>query len=179
MKKIPTMFMRSEDRRSVVDEVTPGCEWVLAGEGRATRKWDGICVVIEPGEVYVRREVKPGGERPEGFVELEFDETTGKTVGLEPAEQSGFWKFVIEAIGLDPWPKGSYELCGPKINGNPEQMPRHVLLRHGDDHISTDDDPPRDFAGLRDYLLVRAPMEGIVFHHPDGRMAKIKWRDFR
>ncbi|HET8658882.1 MAG TPA: hypothetical protein VFM55_07775 [Micromonosporaceae bacterium] len=44
---------------------------------------------------------------------------------------------------------------------------------------------PRSFGELRDYLAKLesrfAPghlAEGIVFHHPDGRRAKIKRKDF-
>ncbi len=36
---------------------------------------------------------------------------------------------------------------------------------------------PRTFDGLREWLTDRN-IEGIVFHHEDGRMAKIKLRDF-
>jgi hypothetical protein len=36
---------------------------------------------------------------------------------------------------------------------------------------------PRDFDGLREYLAGK-DIEGIVWHHSDGRMAKIKLRDF-
>lgn len=39
-------------------------------------------------------------------------------------------------------------------------------------------DVPRDFAGLRDWLLAHPQYEGIVRHHPDGRRAKLKHRDF-
>jgi hypothetical protein len=46
-------------------------------------------------------------------------------------------------------------------------------------------DVPRDFAGLRSFLATTDsvyapgnPPEGIVFHHPDGRRAKIKRKDF-
>lgn len=43
MKKIPTVFVRDpDDRKHVLPQVTPGCEWVLAGEGRATRKFDRL-----------------------------------------------------------------------------------------------------------------------------------------
>ena len=38
-------------------------------------------------------------------------------------------------------------------------------------------DVPRTFDGLREWLHDR-DIEGLVFHHPDGRMAKIKLRDF-
>lgn len=33
------------------------------------------------------------------------------------------------------------------------------------------------FDGLREWLTSH-PVEGLVFHHPDGRLAKIKRRDF-
>ena len=38
-------------------------------------------------------------------------------------------------------------------------------------------EPPRDFDGLRAFLET-AGIEGIVWHHGDGRMAKIKAKDF-
>ena len=43
MRKIITLFQRNYDGdRLVRDEVVPGAEWVLAGEGAPTRKWDGM-----------------------------------------------------------------------------------------------------------------------------------------
>lgn len=195
MKKIPTLFQRDEPERGpryVRDEVSPGCEWVLDGEGVPTRKLDGVCVLIAgdpmvPGatEAFVRREVKPGGMIPAGFVIVDIDGTTGKTVGWEPASESGFGRYVEEArnaVGYVHEP-GTYELLGPKVNGNPEGEPDHVLRRHGAlpfDGVNSEwayAAPPRDFAGLRAFLLDR-PFEGIVWHHPDGRMAKLKRRDF-
>jgi hypothetical protein len=125
VKKIPTLFERGEDRRYVLDQVTPGCEWVLAGEGRATRKYDGTCVLIRrDGPVvhgFARREVKPGKEPPPNWVEVDHDQVTGKRVGWEPIEQSGFAKWFEEAVTGDE-PPGTYELVGPKVNGNPEQV---------------------------------------------------------
>jgi len=41
------------------------------------------------------------------------------------------------------------------------------------------DRAPLTFEGIRDTLVALRPMEGLVWHHPDGRMAKIKARDFR
>ena len=49
MKKIPTLFKREFEGHNIVNilpEVTPGFEWVLAGEGDATVKWDGSCCAI-------------------------------------------------------------------------------------------------------------------------------------
>ena len=172
MRKTPTLFVRDEDRRYVTDEVTPGCEWVIEGEGRATRKYDGTCTLFDGRVWWVRREVKPGKTPPGGWVEVDHDDVTGKRVGWEPAQQSGFFKFLAEAAGGQL--PGTYELCGPKINGNPESLDSHQLIRHGEDELAA----PRTFGGLRGYMA-DFPHEGIVWHHPDGRMVKIKRRDFQ
>jgi hypothetical protein len=184
VQKIPTVFIRDpNDMRRVTPHVTPGCEWVLAGEGEATRKIDGTCVMLDDDKVWwARREVKPGKHEPRGFVRVEHDPVTGKTVGWEPVEQSAFAKFhaeaLVEAADTEFTP-GTYELIGPKINRNPERMTCHVLVSHDD----TDRIKPfsLSFEGIRDtcvQVLKPEGIEGIVWHHPDGRMAKIKVRDF-
>src|SRR5262249_54006946 len=71
-------------------------------------------------------------------------------------------------------PDGTYELCGPKVQGNPDGFWSHVLVPHGKTVLS---DCPRAFEGLRDYLAGR-DIEGIVWHHRDGRMCKLKGKDF-
>jgi hypothetical protein len=178
MRKIPTLFRRDpEDLRRVTREVNPDCAWVLAGEGVPTRKFDGTCVRLdESGRWYARREVKPGKATPAGFEPVQTDPVTGKTVGWEPAEQSSFARYLTEAVERGgPFAPGPYELCGPKINGNPEGYPGHVLVRH---EIAEElREVPRDFDGLVTYLAGLGH-EGIVWHHPDGRMAKLKVRDF-
>jgi hypothetical protein len=45
-------------------------------------------------------EVKAGKPPPPGFTEVEHDPETGKTVGWEPAEQSGFAKHLAD-VRLD------------------------------------------------------------------------------
>jgi hypothetical protein len=72
-------------------------------------------------------------------------------------------------------PDGTYELVGPKIQGNAEGFVEHVLVSH--DLTGMYPDAPRTFNELREWLS-GMDIEGIVFHHPDGRMAKIKKRDF-
>jgi len=193
MRKIPTLFQRDwdGDRRYVLPEVVPGCEWVTKGEGTATRKYDGTCVMYD-GKWWARREVKAGKAEPPGFVALEADPETGKTVGWEPVEQSSFARWHAEALADEfgiadrhdrPAPEAgaTYELIGPKVNGNPEGTGGHVLARHG--YMAAADlaafrDLPLDFGGLAAWLHAH-PYEGIVWHHPDGRLAKIKKRDFR
>lgn len=186
MKKIPTLFVRDpEDRRYVTSEVTPGCEWVMAGEGVATRKYDGTCVMLDENHRWwARREVKAGKSAPTHFEAISTDETTGKTVGWEPIEQSGFAKFHAEAVenvkrdGYTFAPH-TYELIGPKINGNPEGEDKHWLVAHGLD-IHTAEPLVLTFEGLRERMayLGEGGIEGIVWHHPDGRMVKLKARDF-
>lgn len=191
MRKIPTLFVRDEnDRRHVTDQTTPGCEWVFTELGiTATRKYDGTCVMLdEQGRWWARREIKPGKSTPTGYVPVEHDEATGKTVGWEPVEQSAFAKYHAEALreadenAEDPWngwKPGTYELVGPKVNGNPERYDTHWLIRHEDAAVCMQ--PPFTADGVRE--AVRAlhhvdGQEGIVWHHPDGRMAKLKARDF-
>lgn len=180
MKKIPTLFQRDpDDRARVLPIVTEGCEWVLAGEGVAKRKYDGTCVMFDGHDWWARREVKPDKEPPAGFDEISTDTITGKRMGYEPAEQTGFARFLAEAVEDDEpppgWVAGTYELCGPKINGNPEHFTSHVLIRHA--HAETLTLPSLTFDGLGDWLRSH-PFEGIVWHHPDGRMVKLKRRDF-
>ncbi|MGH7424758.1 MAG: hypothetical protein ACREJP_01140 [Candidatus Methylomirabilales bacterium] len=176
MRKIPTIFVRDWENnpRYVTREPTKGCEWVFAGEGVASRKYDGTCMMFDGKRWWARREVKAGKPTPPGFVVLETDEETGKTVGWEPAEQSAFAKWLGQAVrdGLLP---GTFELVGPKINGNPERLERHTLIRHSEAERYSD--APRDHEGLGAFLA-NSEIEGLVFHHPDGRMAKIKKRDF-
>jgi hypothetical protein len=183
VKKIPTLFVRDwdGDRRYVLPEVTPGCEWVIDGEGIATRKYDGTCVMFDGDHWWARREVKEGKPAPAGFVPLGADPETGKTVGWEPVEQSAFAKAHAAVLArfhpdLCAWRPGTYELCGPSVNRNPEGFALDNLVIHEDAQRLRD--VPRDFGGLAAWLHAHR-FEGVVWHHPDGRMAKIKRRDFR
>jgi hypothetical protein len=179
MQKIPTVFVRdfANDPRYVTRDVTPGCEWVLKGEGTPTRKYDGTCVMFDGEQWWARREVKPGKSEPPNFVALGTDSETGKTVGWEPIEQSAFARWHTDALASHPVerPAGTYELLGPKVNGNPEGCVGHRLIFHNAAEVLPD--APRDFGALAVWLHARL-YEGIVWHHPDGRMAKIKRRDF-
>jgi hypothetical protein len=180
VKKIPTLFVRDpDDLRYVTPQVTPGCEWVLTGEGVATRKYDGTSVLVSLRGLYARREVKPSKQAPPGFIREDHDSTTGKTVGWEPLEQSPFVKPFREAYDRDDrWTIGTYELCGPKINGNPEGYAQHVLILHRRAERYPAMNRPAGYEELAN-VMATLPWEGIVWHHPDGRMAKLKVKDFR
>jgi hypothetical protein len=178
VKKIPTIFERdwNGDRSRVVDTPHPDCGWVFAGEGVATRKLDGTCCMIRSDKLYKRRELRKGeGVAPEGFEYADFDSETGKTVGWVPVGDSPEDRWHRAAFAEERrWPDGTYELIGPKVQGNPEGSAGYQLIQHG---MIAEDDVPRTFEGLKAWFAGK-DIEGIVFHHPDGRMAKIKLRDF-
>jgi hypothetical protein len=192
MKKIPTLFVRKMDAepRILVPELTPGCEWVLLGEGRPTRKRDGTaCMVDDAGRHFRRYDAKHGKTPPSGFIPCqEPDPVTGHHPGWFPIGEGPEDKHYRACT----WPTapGTYELCGPKIQGNPERLSELRLFRHGDEEIDHHIIPPEggiDDAFVRlifDGMLVRFSgggsylIEGIVWHHADGRMAKLKRRDY-
>jgi hypothetical protein len=195
MKKIPTVLKRDpDDMRHLLPEVTPGCEWVLAGEGKATRKYDGVCTMRDDeGVWWARREVKPDQSTPVAFQAVAKDDATGKWVGWVPIEQSGHAKWHAEALdariqrGLGVLAPGTYELCGPRVNRNPERFDHHTLVSHAHASVVALEDwehtdlTDGDFGGLKTVLLTLGGLgyEGIVWHHEDGRMAKLKAKDFR
>lgn len=121
MKKIISLFQRNYDGdRRVRDEVVPGAEWVLAGEGVATRKWDGTCCLVRDGKLYARYDAKKGKTPPTNF---------------EPAQDPDHHRRTAILRGEDPGQAadGTYELCGPKVQGNAERRDMHVLVPHGKD----------------------------------------------
>ncbi|ETT24266.1 hypothetical protein RR21198_4862 [Rhodococcus rhodochrous ATCC 21198] len=176
MKKIISLFKRDyEGTHLVYDEVVPGAEWVLQGEGIATRKWDGTCAKIESGTLYKRFDSKQGKTPPAGFIAAQDpDPVTGHwpgwlTVGDGPED-----KWFREAIdNCGDLPDGTYELVGPKVQGNPEQFEEHELVRHGTQVL----DAPRAFDELKAWFADK-DIEGVVWHRPNGDMVKIKKKDF-
>ena len=178
MNKIPTIFVRDMTKQPAL--VTPvwslGCEWVRDGEGIATRKYDGTSCLIRNGKLYKRRELRQGDAVPADFESLGTDENTGKTVGWVPVGEGPEDRWHREAFAWYPdYPNGTYELMGPKIQGNKDEVDSHLLQPHAG--AKQYEDAPRDFEALREWLA-KLNIEGLVWHHPDGRMAKIKRRDF-
>jgi hypothetical protein len=190
MKKIISLFMRNyEGDRLVRDEVVPGAEWVLSGEGVATRKFDGTCCLVRDGKLFKRYEVKAGGKSPPDFEPAnDVDDQTGKQQGWVPVREGRpDDKWHLQAWNNQPTLHGlhgesTFELCGPKVQGNPEKEyvesevgpNMHVLIPHGKFVLG---DAPRTFSVIKEYLEANN-FEGIVWWHPDGRMVKIKGKDF-
>jgi hypothetical protein len=184
MRKIISLFRRNYDGdRLVRDEVVPGAEWVLNGEGVATRKWDGTCCLVRDGQLYKRYDAKHGKTPPAGFepAQPEPDPVTGHWPGWLPVGDGPEDRWHREAFNnrLVISTDGTYELLGPRVQGNAERVrDSHVLVPHGREILNN---APRDFAGLYAYLAVK-DIEGIVwwrnFDDPDCDKVKIKTKDF-
>lgn len=178
MQKIISLFRRNYDTdRLIRNEVVFGAEWVLRGEGIATRKYDGSCCMVKNGVLFKRYDAKKGKQPPVGFIPAqEPDPATGHWPGwLEVVDgpENKWFRQAWAALGLIP-PDGTYEAIGPHFQGNPEHGDHDSLIRHGVTEMAG---CPRDFDGIRDYLE-GLDVEGVVFHHPDGRMVKVKKRDY-
>lgn len=178
MKKIPTIFERdwNGDRSRVLNIPHPSCAWVFAGEGIATQKIDGTCCLIRDGKLFKRREIKSGQVVPTNFETSGLDEETGKTVGWVPVGDGPEDQYHRQAFNAE-LSDGTYELIGPKLQGNPEKSETNQLVPHNSIGLVISSPVPRTFDGLKSWFEGK-DMEGIVFHHPDGRMAKIKLKDF-
>lgn len=185
MKKIISLFQRNYAGDYLVrDEVVPGAEWVLAGDGVATQKLDGTCCLIIARQLYKRFDLKRGKTAPAGFSPAQDpDPTTGNQpgwllVGDGPQDEwhrEAFQRWLDSGLPLQD---GTYELVGPKVQGNPEKQENHGLVYHGGVGLLLDPPPPRDFAGIKAYLAER-DIEGIVWHrYEDREMVKIKTKDF-
>lgn len=179
MKKIPCLFQRifnGHRAAEITRDVTLGCEWVIAGEGTASRKWDGTACAVIGRVLHKRYDAKRGKPAPAGSVPCQDpDPITGHWPHWVPVSESNpADKHHIAAwMRHGPLPDGTYELIGPQINGNPEGVDALAFHAHGDVAL----DPMRTFDGLFAFLEARL-IEGIVFAHPDGRMCKIRRDDF-
>jgi len=174
MDKIPTIFKR-DDRFKVIPEIQIGCEWVFDGEGKVTEKLDGTNVRVTVFNGHVVKVEKAEGQEP-GYIEANRNDPADKHI-FKAVDNTSFISF----------PDGSYssEAVGPKIQGNPLALEQPTIYPFVF-RPTVLPDMVRTYEAIRDYVLHLDSQfnpghaaEGIVYHHPDGRMAKIKKRDFR
>ena len=184
MRKIPTIFKRDWNTRLVVNEVASCCEWVFACEGIATEKLDGTNVRLTVrGGAAVRVEKRRNPTKTQksmGIIDPWYVDANADA----PED-----KWILQAAintSVGSWPDGEHscEALGPKIQGNPLGLIAHRCVPFNLSPVRHPD-VPRTFEGLREWLGTADSLfspghaiEGIVFHHPDGRRAKIKRKDF-
>jgi len=183
MEKIPTIFDRGPDFK-VLDAPRAGCEWVFAGEGTATEKLDGtnVRLTVRAGKVVrVEKRRNPSRlQKQQGIVD-------GWYVDADENASEDRWIFeAVRATDTGGLPDGEHaaEALGPSIQGNPLGLAANVCVPF---NITAPvyAEVPRTHAALREWLATLDSRfhpghvaEGIVFHHPDGRRAKIKRKDF-
>lgn len=187
-QKMTALFEIDRVNHVGTDVINEKSAWVFTEPAVATVKRDGTGVLITTeGEILVRRSVKKGKRIPQGFRLAETDPFTGHMFGVEPMEQSGFKTMLQEALPatgktLEP---GTYELCGPKVNGNPEGFDHHVLIRHGAEVLPVIPDmqtvnPDEAFGLLKELFadLKANGVEGVVWWGADDKRVKLRVKDF-
>jgi len=180
MKKIESLFDKKyENDRHVREHVAPQNMWVLEGEGFATFQWDGVCCLVKDGKLYrlwvkdVRRSRRTSAPSRDA---IRYDDEVWEPINLSSSRDSYFaeaWNEKVDYNGDKFVELKTYELVGPKVNGNPHNLSYHHLAAHHGTKINV----PRDFDLLRAHLR-HFDGKGIVFHHPDGRMARVRRTDF-
>ena len=181
MIKMTTLFKKDENDLSlVINEVNIENEWVYGDNVKATRKFDGTASAIINGELYKRYDAKKGKSVPIGAIPCqEPDVITGhyphwvKCDRDNPNDKYHFMAFDVLSEKID----GTYELCGEKIQGNPEKITGFKLIKHGSEEVRL---KSYSFEDIKEYLSDKSnDIEGIVFHNMvDGRMCKIRKSDF-
>ena len=202
MKKTPIVFLHDYEKDAITSQIRPGCEWVLEGLGSATIKFDGQAALFKDDKLWKRYDRKLtkkaqqafnrgqdlGPVRmelfkdpPEGFVPCEEspDPVSFHWPGWVPVSKDNpADKWFIGALSntAEPLVEGAtYELVGPSLALNIYGLPKHELWRHGKETVNL---PDRSFEAMEKFMKENE-VEGLVFHHPDGRMAKIRRKDFK
>lgn len=199
MKKMKTVFVIDRELDCAIPEVNPEAKWVLDGEGIATVKFDGTATFFKNGIFYKRfdrklkdkfkNQRKREGDKfipkdymfkdvPEGAIPCEEapDMVTFHFPHWIPVTETPENKWFIEAFNNTPNLEdgATYEMVGPCVQNNVYNLTKHELWKHGSVAVN---DVVRTFDGFKEWLL-NNNCEGLVFHHPDGRMCKIRKKDF-
>lgn len=189
--KLESPFVRKEinDEYVVVDEVNEGYEWVFEDENvKAVEKLHGtnVSVLIEDGHII-------GSWNRKNRVPYYSDDGGDQYIieGIHEALKRGY---------IDELPDGQHfgELIGEKFHNNPYDIDGHIWipfkrLKRTCAYKSWGDYPKTfesisewfknnliplwyvKFHGMSfDEAMNEGFVEGIVFHHPDGRKAKLR-----
>ena len=185
MKKMSTLFRILYHKKGmpgvIYDEIRPENQWVFdePEKVKITRKFDGQATAVINGELYRRYDAKKGKKAPPGAIPCD-----------EPDPISGHHPHWVKVSDTDPndrflwaaWLEekhnmvdGTYEFCGVKVGTNAEELQQiNTFIKHGSETYTIEN---MSFETIREFLR-KQPIEGLVFHHEDGRMCKIRKTDF-
>ena len=182
MPKIESPFVRvmKDGNYILTDEIAEGYEWVFEDDSvMAIEKLHGtnVSILIQDGiitSIWNRTERLPFFNKGKQYV----------IMGIMNSYSKGYMEFL---------PDGQHfgELIGPKVNGNPYQLKEHIWIpfeTYGQKHLQYKcwGKYPKTFESIREWFKELMPLytsmkgdtegfvEGIVFTHPDGRMAKLR-----
>lgn len=193
MPKLHTPFVRKlndKDEYVLTDEIELGYDWVFEDETvMAIEKLHGtnVSILIQDGiitSVWNRTERIPIFNKGKQHI----------IMGIMLSYSKGYMEFL---------PDGQHfgELIGPKVNGNPYKLDEHIWIpfeSYGQKHLRYKcwGKYPKTFASISEWFKELMPLynlrihgkivsephkieqeqfvEGIVFTHPDGRMAKLR-----
>ena len=188
MPKLESPFVRELNEKGeylVINKIAEGYEWVFNDENAmAIEKLHGtnVSIIIYEGQVMAilnRTERIPFINKNKKYI----------TEGVLNSYERGY---------MDLFPDGQHfgELIGPKVNGNPYKLKEHLWIPFEtfcQNHLRYKSwgKYPKDFKTNsawfeKDLIPLYACMvqgeegrkngfvEGVVFTHPDGRMAKLR-----
>lgn len=189
--KIKSPFKRTHNEKGeyvVIPEIEEGYEWIFEDGVRAVDKLHGtnICVHFHNGQVVAV------DNRTTRILELPI-EIHSKNVG----RKSRFLMGILNAADkgwLEPFENGRVygELIGPDINTNlhevdyPLFVPFPYLLDRCHWKSWVKNKYPKTFDSISTWfkeihslfseknVKKQIPAEGLIFYHPDGRMAKLR-----
>lgn len=184
MRKMTTLFVVEYHKKGepgvIYDQVRPENRWVFdePEQVTVTRKFDGTATAVILGDLYKRYDAKHGKTAPLGAIPCcPPDPVSGHHphwVRVDPKDPANkyLWKtWLREREHMD---NGTYEFIGERIGGNPEGITGHTFVRHGSVTYNIE---PLSFHTIFGFFKVM-PIEGLVFHHRDGRMCKIRKTDY-
>lgn len=182
MPKIESPFVREiiNGEYVVIDKIEEGFEWVFEDDSvMAIEKLHGTNVSIQIREgvivgMWNRSERLPFFNKGKKFI----------IGGLLNSFEKGWMEFLGDGQHFG-------ELIGPKVNGNPYKLEQHLWIpftTFGQKHLRYKSwgRYPKDFKTISEWFKELIPLyssmkgdregfvEGIVFTHPDGRMAKLR-----
>ena len=191
MPKLLSPFVRKmvDNNYIVLNEITEGYEWVFEDESvMAIEKLHGtnVSILIQDGiitGIWNRTERIPFFNKGKIHIIQGILKSFGK----------GYMEFMSDGQHFG-------ELIGPKVNGNPYNLKKHIWIpfeSYGQKHLKYNcwGKYPKTFNSIREWFKELMPLynlrinankdnreeilkngfiEGIVFTHPDGRMAKLR-----